>query len=56
MALAERQRKSFGEDWAHVRQANGELKNKKLHAHFQGKIPCKLQENKLKPPDFPREN
>ena len=51
MALAERQRKSFGEDWAHVSQANGELKEKKKITHiFKAKFPVnyrKISSNHL---------
>ena len=54
MALAELQRKSFGENRSHVTEAHGQLREKKT-ATFEHTIPCKLQENMLKPFDFPPE-
>ena len=56
MALDERRRSCLGEDRTHVAETHGEVRWKKNREDFQDKIPCKLQENESKPPDFPREN
>ena len=53
MALAELKRKCFGENWSHVGQAHGKLKEEKKPASFQHKNPCKLQAIMLKHLIFP---
>ena len=58
MALAELQRKPFGENRSHVTEAHGKLKERnKNRAPFEDKIPVNYRTTvKKKTPDFPREN
>lgn len=56
MALAELQRKCFGENRSHVAEGHGNVKEEQKTASFQHKNACKLHAIVLKPLDFPREN